>query len=103
MMPAQLSLHRLKARLKIKLGNPRRRVRISQGFSITRTNREMIFQKDENIAVIGVFIPKVIPNESLLDYLTACGSLILLTKSKIGDPTGNRTRATSVKGRCPNR
>ena len=21
----------------------------------------------------------------------------------IGDPTGNRTRATSVKGRCPNR
>jgi hypothetical protein len=24
-------------------------------------------------------------------------------KIKFGDPTGNRTRATSVKGRCPNR
>ena len=29
--------------------------------------------------------------------------LILLPLVKNGDPTGNRTRATSVKGRCPNR
>jgi hypothetical protein len=27
----------------------------------------------------------------------------LLDKTESGDPTGNRTRATSVKGRCPNR
>jgi site-specific DNA recombinase len=47
-------------------------------------------------------------NEAEIEYncpllVSGTGKSEVLPIGKYGDPTGNRTRATSVKGRCPNR
>ena len=47
-------------------------------------------------------------NEAEIEYtcplpVSGNGKHEVLPIGKFGDPTGNRTRATSVKGMCPNR